>query len=549
MRKTFFSSVIFILLFSTNSYSQNNPRLENTNYAQTKLFDDFNSLNRTTWKVHNGEYFIPPSKRNLLIWLDSIATVSVNQNSGNLALSMLQYPNYRMKNYLQETITANFISGQVTSLDSYTYGIFECSATFSDQLGAFPAFWTHSEMPCSSSFNNEIDIVEKKIDHLNPTLDNHIFYYPSNCIEGAYGYEFNPYVFNWGGAHTFKCIWTPTYIKYFVDDFLTKVVQNTGDYRYPTLREHVKLSQQIIEVNDNAPYFGVVTPQTSYFHWVKVREFFLAPQIACSPHICTSSTATLDVDLLATNINWTITPSNLFSGATTGTGKNVNIVRANGASGAANITYTFQMPSGESFSKDFDFWVGNPDYYFQVTRPDGYPVTNDEYGNLSFCPNTDYEIYLRPNDFVPCYASDHVWTIPSTWTTNYNNGNTISINTNEDPYNFIAVDAKSCCFEDFYLSQYFEYSTSCAQYSLLFTPNPSSGETTLSIVSKTNAKVDQLIEWDLEIYDTMQSLKAKVQKIKGDRRTINTSLWKDGIYLVKVRIGKEVIGSKLSVKH
>lgn len=347
--------------------------------------------------------------------------------------------------------------------------------------------------------------------------------------------------------HVYKCVWTPDKIDFYMDNVLKNTLLKASyPDKFPFLPLQVKLSQQV----PTLPCWNIISPQTSYFDYVKVKEFFLAPQIACSPHICTSSTATLDVDLRATNINWSLTPSNLFSGATTGTGKNVTIVRANGASGAAKITYTFQMPSGESFSKDYDFWVGTPDYYFHIIRPDGYPVTTDEYGFTSLCSYTDYEISLLPGGYVPCYTHDHSWTVPSTWTTNYINGNIISVNTGNDPQNFIAVDFRSCCNdEDLYYSQYFEYSTSCAQYSLLFTPNPSSGETTLAIVSKTNAKVDQSVEWDMEIYDSMQGLKDKVQKITGDRRTINTSSWKDGVYFVKVKIGKEVISSKLSVKH
>lgn len=220
---------------------------------------------------------------------------------------------------------------------------------------------------------------------------------------------------------------------------------------------------------------------------------------------------------------------------------------ANG-SGTGWIEATVTIPGCTSITLPRkSTWMSN--YSFHVTRPDGQPVTNDEYGDLSFCPNTDYEIYITPNG-INCYSSDQIWTVPSTWTINYNNYSTISINTNDDPYNVIAVDFKSCCYdEDLYLSQLFEYSSSCAQYLLAITPNPSTTETTISIVSKTNTKIDENIEWDLEVFDSMQSLKTKTQKIKGDKQAINTTGWKAGVYIVRVKIGKEQISGKLVVQQ
>jgi hypothetical protein len=47
----------------------------------------------------------------------------------------------------------------------------------------------------------------------------------------------------------------------------------------------------------------------------------------------------------------------------------------------------------------------------------------------------------------------------------------------------------------------------------------------------------------------MQSLKTKNQKLKGDKQTINTTGWKDGVYIVRVKIGNEIISEKLVVKH
>lgn len=244
-----------------------------------------------------------------------------------------------------------------------------------------------------------------------------------------------------------------------------------------------------------------------------------------------------------TTISW----NSSFNLTQTAQSGNTATYSANG-SGTGWIEATVTIPGCTSITLPrISTWMSN--YSLQVTRSDGQAVTNDEYGNLSFCSNTDYEIYITPNG-VPCYSTDQIWTVPSTWTINYNNYSTISINTNDDPNNFIDVDFKSCCYdEDLYLSQYFEYSSSCAQYLLAITPNPSTTETTISIVSKTNTKIDENIEWNYEVYDSMQALKTKTHKIKGDKQTINTSSWKDGVYIVRVKIGKVVISEKMVVKH
>lgn len=89
-------------------------------------------------------------------------------------------------------------------------------------------------------------------------------------------------------------------------------------------------------------------------------------------------------------------------------------------------------------------------------------------------------------------------------------------------------------------------------------PNPSTTETTISIEqgstegnSLKSASVettfDQDAEWDLEVYDSMQSLKLKKQKLKGGSATINTQSWKEGVYMVRVKYKDEMLIGKLVV--
>lgn len=83
---------------------------------------------------------------------------------------------------------------------------------------------------------------------------------------------------------------------------------------------------------------------------------------------------------------------------------------------------------------------------------------------------------------------------------------------------------------------------------LNISPNPAKDETTLEINSNEAQVLDGSIEWQVEIYDAMQSLKTKLPKIKGSIQAIQTSGWKDGIYIVRAKVGNELLTGKLVIK-
>ena len=55
-------------------------------------------------------------------------------------------------------------------------------------------------------------------------------------------------------------------------------------------------------------------------------------------------------------------------------------------------------------------------------------------------------------------------------------------------------------------------------------------------------------DWDLEVYDQSQQLKAKKSKLKGKEYKLNTSGWRDGVYVVRANYKGEVLTGKLVVK-
>ncbi|HKJ40730.1 MAG TPA: S8 family serine peptidase [Sunxiuqinia sp.] len=78
-------------------------------------------------------------------------------------------------------------------------------------------------------------------------------------------------------------------------------------------------------------------------------------------------------------------------------------------------------------------------------------------------------------------------------------------------------------------------------------PNPTDGQTTIEL-SSTDAQVDDASnEWDLEVYDQSQQLKAKKTKIRGKSTTLNTSGWKEGVYVVRANYSGQLLTQKLVV--
>jgi hypothetical protein len=86
-------------------------------------------------------------------------------------------------------------------------------------------------------------------------------------------------------------------------------------------------------------------------------------------------------------------------------------------------------------------------------------------------------------------------------------------------------------------------------YLMLLSPNPTVDESTVQLIDESSSVNISNMEWNLEVYDQNQSMKEKKTKIKGDRTTLKTSSWKDGIYYLRAYYNNEWISEKLIVKH
>lgn len=535
------------IIFQGYIYSQTTNWTEK--YSYTVLYDDFSNsqINLDNWDIENNAYF------SRTVFINSTATVSVN--SGNLRLSAISCPNCTSGG-----TTSNYAGGKVISKDKFQYGIFESRIHFARKMGteAFFLLRGGNDVPCTQGglHEIEIDVAEYWYDWLTAAYYNYSnkikdYHTGTDCVENnelkddySSGDTTNSFI-------TFKCIWTPSYVRCYINNFLSLEVLNTGQEWFPVYSSHLSIFQAL--GTDIPTYIDV--PQTTYIDYVSVKKFFATPQITCPATICSTGTATMDVDSQASNITWQLSPSSLFS-TSSGTGSTANIVAANTVSGVGKIIYTFQMPSGESFTAEKSFWVGTPPV----------PQINS---NTSYVWSTSY--FPSPSKVFTIYTGEEIDFFDEntntlgglvqnsgTWTWDIDAGGASHEDFDYGPgsrmcffYEPCSVRVKAklsnlCGETDWSYPVYIEV---LQQLTMSLSPNPGADETTIELNSGGNNRSSNIHDWELEIYDTMQSLKTKVSKIKGKSTTVNTSNWKDGVYLVRAKIGKKQISEKLVVKH
>ncbi len=145
---------------------------------------------------------------------------------------------------------------------------------------------------------------------------------------------------------------------------------------------------------------------------------------------------------------WTVTPSYMFNGSTSGTGIEAIVTPKPQYIGAnASITYTVSGDWG-SVSESMNFTLIGPkddQLSINVVPSSGdapWPIYTS--GVWLVCPNTVYHIHI--NNSSDCQVYDFDWNLPSAWSVYYQYDNMISVNTNHDPSGTLEVYAKTCCY-------------------------------------------------------------------------------------------------------
>lgn len=217
-------------------------------------------------------------------------------------------------------------------------------------------------------------------------------------------------------------------------------------------------------------------------------------------------------------------------------------------SGTSGIGYgyvylTVTSPSGVTASSQISVGVNKPkseDLSYSLYTTGGTPVSY-------MCANTHYHIFLNNNS--GCSLSNYTWSVPAAWSINYTYNNMISVYTNSLPGGMVEVNATTCCGVYTKVKTGYLASGYCGGFfAMSLSPNPSNGETTLSIEPTSEDVVfDENAEWEVEIFDQVQGLKEQTTKLKGKELQIKTTGWKTGIYFVRVKYKDEYLQGKLVV--
>lgn len=253
--------------------------------------------------------------------------------------------------------------------------------------------------------------------------------------------------------------------------------------------------------------------------------------------VCYSgSTFTANNPPSGSTISWSVTPTLLevYSGGSSAT----PVIRAKTTTtaGLGSITVNFTSNG---------YTTPGPIKYVNA----GGPVISAISGPTS-TPNNQWATYTAQLQSALSAPTAYNWILnPLNGNSVYNYGSTCDIAFYNSGSYQLVVQAKNTCtgsgYGPYYVTGIYVYYS----YRLSISPNPTTTEATIELVNTSTEKAPKETEWNLEVYDAMQSMKVKTQKIKDNKQILSTAGWKDGVYVVRAIIGKDIITGKLIVKH
>lgn len=232
-------------------------------------------------------------------------------------------------------------------------------------------------------------------------------------------------------------------------------------------------------------------------------------------------------------VSWTCTSinNNLAINPTTGLA-----YATNSTPGQGTISAVIHASYGDITLPAKTVWVGGP-----VISAISGPTST---------PNNQWATYTAQLQSALSAPTAYNWILnPLNGNSVYNYGSTCDIAFYNSGSYQLVVQAKNTCtgsgYGPYYVTGIYVYDS----YRLSISPNPTTTAATIELVNTSTEKAAKETEWELEVYDAMQSIKAKVQKIKDNKQILSTMGWKEGVYIVRAIIGKDIITGKLVVKY
>jgi hypothetical protein len=247
------------------------------------------------------------------------------------------------------------------------------------------------------------------------------------------------------------------------------------------------------------------------------------------------------------SVSWT-NSSNLTYVSGQGT-DNYTVKAHPSASGAGWVEATISGDCADAtIRKDID-WVGKPyvnpaTIHFTCVEGQGYLCTNASGNEFSF-------YYTAPYNYFDVKLTNLSETLTLCELTIYGTEGDLDLcfPPPEGTYKFW-IRGNNICGTGNWSKTAVDYVV-CGFWGLDIFPNPTTGETTVSIVSSNDKTIilNDDEEWHLEVYTQSKLLKLTRRNIKGNKYILNTSGWQTGMYFVVVYYKDEILTETLIVNE
>ena len=217
------------------------------------------------------------------------------------------------------------------------------------------------------------------------------------------------------------------------------------------------------------------------------------------------------------------------------TGSTYTVTKGASGGGTGSITATIKNSQGQTFiTRTKNIWAGTPDH-------DNIMITGDDW---VVPKNSIFMATASENMYIDYYQ----WDLPYGFTITQGQG-TYTIRFNAPSgfgSDYYGLQLQNTCGT---IGRNYVMYEAPFKKALIVTPNPTAGETTLTIETSSAEKAfDETARWDLEIYSETQLLKNRQTGLRGQSAKIQTAGWQEGIYLVRVNYKGEILTGKLLVK-
>lgn len=324
-----------------------------------------------------------------------------------------------------------------------------------------------------------------------------------------------------------------------------------------------KAEKDLLSTHPNAQYSDVVTQTvqaaTDIYginspEVIQVQNAWYAVGLGTQPlqlsltgssQLCTQGTYTID-NLTAGTVAWSATPSGYVS--IPATGNPISVTKT----GAGIVTLTATINSSITLTKQIS--VGAP-YSLAISNYSNLDVSNYINGAVKILPSGGYYAYegvLTLSDDAGL-ATNYQWSLPpntpnSTTCSWWPNGNSVDVATKSSSTSItLMCTASNNCG---YFRTYVYFHTNDVE-PMIITPNPSSTQAEVSLLGATQASTDESPTTSLYSVTVVDSYGFTVYSgtKKEKKFNLQTSAFRNGIYIVLVSDGKNTYQNKLVVKH